>query len=296
MLQGVPPMDGNNMPQIIRKPHPMTVNNLNDTDIFSQGSSVDTLRAHVSALEAELITLKSKDGQLLNACREGDAPLVHSLVQAGASLDARDAEFRTPLHVAAVLGHHAVVLALVEVGATVNVADRKGRSILEAACEAGHTGIVESLLNAGALEGARASGGRALLLSCSRGHVSIVQSLLAADVPASTESAGSTALHSAAFQNSVALVFLLVDSGAQANAVDQFGRTPLHWACHMGHIGVALALLSKGASSDVHEPDGTTPLIALQNCPVELTYEKRGGWDSTEVERLSDLMNALSSG
>lgn len=51
-----------------------------------------------------------------------------------------------------------------------------------------------------------------------------------------------------ASEGNVALVHLILDSGAEVDALDSSGETPLVRACVSGHALVAAALLDRGAS------------------------------------------------
>jgi ankyrin repeat protein len=71
-------------------------------------------------------------------------------------------------------------------------------------------------------------------------------------------------LHSAvAFgdpQKACAMARLLVENGAQVNAVQQGGWTPLHEAADKNQLETADLLLSNGADPDAANDDGLTPL------------------------------------
>lgn len=62
--------------------------------------------------------------------------------------------------------------------------------------------------------------------------------------------AGNTALHHAALLGHVAICELLLDSGADVNAVAVDGNTALHKAAQGGHAAIAQLLLARG----VHHP------------------------------------------
>jgi cytohesin len=69
-----------------------------------------------------------------------------------------------------------------------------------------------------------------------------------------------TPLHLAARAGRTALVELLLDHSADANARDYGGGTPLHAAAGEGRLEVARALLQAGARPNLLDADGHTPL------------------------------------
>jgi ankyrin repeat protein len=66
-----------------------------------------------------------------------------------------------------------------------------------------------------------------------------------------------TPLHFAA---SAAVAGLLIEGGAEVEALDWSSRSPLHWAAQFGRADVAEVLIRSGAQVDRPEADGATPL------------------------------------
>ena len=96
------------------------------------------------------------NGQLLNASRAGDVPLIRQLVAQGASPNAvtpmeKDQEFchvaMRPLHLAAAGGHLEAYQALVSLGAAVRTEAGTGETELHFAAEHGHADVVRTLLD-----------------------------------------------------------------------------------------------------------------------------------------------------
>ena len=50
--------------------------------------------------------------------------------------------------------------------------------------------------------------------------------------------AGDTPLHSASQWGREGIVRLLLENGADVNAVNQYGQSPLHYACVFGHQNI----------------------------------------------------------
>ena len=88
------------------------------------------------------------------AAAMGHEGVVHALLKAGASCDARDARARTPLHLSAAMGNsEAVVRALVAAGASLEARDADGRTPRRLAERQGHGPTVAALKAAGAEPG-----------------------------------------------------------------------------------------------------------------------------------------------
>ena len=66
-----------------------------------------------------------------------------------------------------------------------------------------------------------------------------------------------TPLH---FASNTEVAGVLIEHGAEVDALDWSGRTPLHWAAQFGLVDVADLLIQSGAGVDRQENDGSTPL------------------------------------
>ena len=66
-----------------------------------------------------------------------------------------------------------------------------------------------------------------------------------------------TPLH---FASNAEVARVLIEHGAEFEALDWSGRTPLHWAAQFGLVDVADLLIQSGAEVDRQENDGSTPL------------------------------------
>ncbi|MGL5028592.1 MAG: ankyrin repeat domain-containing protein [Wolbachia pipientis] len=73
-----------------------------------------------------------------------------------------------------------------------------------------------------------------------------------------------TPLHAATLSGKREVVELLIGEGAHIDAIDDNGNTPLSWAAEHSQKGVIESLLEKGANIDVIDGDGNTPL----NCVI----------------------------
>lgn len=77
---------------------------------------------------------------------------------------------------------------------------------------------------------------------------------------ASRSSEGDSPLHVLAWRSDVEGVELLIEAGADPNAVGDMDETPLHAAIHCRCVPVAAALLRAGARADIRSEFGVTPL------------------------------------
>lgn len=96
----------------------------------------------------------------------------------------------------------------------------------------------------------------------------LIRGLQSGDPAAAYSYDGWTALHLAAFFGHTAAARILLEAGADVNAVSRnsLANTPLHAATAGKHVDVAVLLLDSGASGRAVDAGGYTPLqIAVQN-------------------------------
>jgi uncharacterized protein len=176
---------------------------------------------------------ESIHAKLQRSVAEGNLPQVQKLLGLGANPNAvpelSAIDQRTPLVLAAGTGQLPILRALIAGGADVN----------------------------------QLSCGITPLLAATRdswsGRFDVVMALLTngADV-AVQDQTQATALHGAARSRDVALVQLLIDSGAALDAIDATGYTPIARAVEASNAPVTLALAKAGAMPDV---EGAIPLV-----------------------------------
>jgi ankyrin repeat protein len=136
---------------------------------------------------------------LLQAIRAQDLPEVESITIRGGNLEIFDAEQRTPIIHAAVVGNSDIVELLTKNRAKVNHRDKQGNTALFYAAGSGHIDVMEVLLE---------YGGK----------------------PDLDNKQGQTPLITAAAKGQISAVQLLLDRKADATHRDYTGRSALMWA------------------------------------------------------------------
>ncbi|XP_019240069.1 PREDICTED: GA-binding protein subunit beta-2 [Nicotiana attenuata] len=115
---------------------------------------------------------------LLEAARYDDLDDVTSLASSGVSLDSKDSEGRTALHMASANGHCGIVEYLIRNGADVNASNMEKNTPLHWACLNGHIEVVKSLILAGASVSALNSHERTPIdEAVSRGKMNIIDAI-----------------------------------------------------------------------------------------------------------------------
>lgn len=137
---------------------------------------------------------------------------VRLLLSAGANMEARDYQDRTPVHIALAGGRAGSAELLLRAGARTDVVDKRGAHLLHLAAATGNRPVVEQLLAEGADGNVR-------------------------------NEDGCTPLHWAAWRGEPELVGLLLRAGARPDVQDRNGATPLFYAAAWGGTPVLDALL-----------------------------------------------------
>jgi ankyrin repeat protein len=182
-----------------------------------------------------------------------DVPIADLLLRSGAKVNATNDYGVPPISLAATNGSASMVRRLLQSGADPNASVPTGETVLMTASRVGSLDVVYALLQAGASPNVAqlSKGQTALMWSIAEQHMEIARVLLAAgaDVEARTV-AGSTPLMFAAREGNVELARLLLDAGARVNESATDGSTPLLIATVRGHAALAMFLLERGAAPE----------------------------------------------
>ncbi|XP_078532364.1 poly [ADP-ribose] polymerase tankyrase-1 isoform X5 [Lissotriton helveticus] len=235
-------------------------------------------QSHETALHCSVASLHPKRKQITEL-----------LLRKGASVNEKNKDLMTPLHVAAERAHNDVLEVLHKHGAKMNTLDTLGQTALHRAALGGHLQTCRLLLSYGSdpsiisLQGFTAAqmGNEAVqqilnestpvrtsdvdyrLLEASKaGDLETVKQLCSPQNVNCRDLEGrhSTPLHFAAGYNRISVVEYLLHHGADVHAKDKGGLVPLHNACSYGHYEVAELLVRHGASVNVADLWKFTPL------------------------------------
>jgi ankyrin repeat protein len=199
------------------------------------------------------------------AAWRGSAAKAALLLDGGAKVDAPDTRTgATPLNEAAFRGHLEVVELLLARGADASIKDHAGFSPIENAVRQHQPGVLRVLLGNG--KNAEPAN-RLMEMAVRRGYADSVEVLLDAGAGIDARSAsGSTALYDAALAGNGAMVSLLVNRGAEVNAVETgSGTTPLYAAAALGREEAVAILLLGGANPNLVGKEGGSPLHAAES-------------------------------
>src|SRR6185437_291026 len=207
---------------------------------------------------------------LFSASDKGCLDLVKRLIEAGASVEARDRLGAKPLARAAAAGEPEIVALLLDHGAPIDAQSLDGSTALTQAAEAGRLPVVRLLVERGAqvnLPGR--TGITALSAAAYMGSLPIVQFLMekGAD-PKVIDTTQKTAIVYAAARGFFPVVRLLLDHGIDVNAKYGNDLTALMWAAgYSAEAGVSdvaevmTLLIERGARLDEQDNRGRTALM-----------------------------------
>ncbi|XP_071659333.1 B-cell lymphoma 3 protein-like [Patagioenas fasciata] len=199
--------------------------------------------------------------------------LVGLFLQGGRDLDVYNRMRQTPLHLAVITSQPALVRLLVSHGASPSAPDRLGRSAAHLACEAASPRCLRELLRGGRgldLQARNYEGLTPLHVAVGSGAPESVRLLLdhGADVDAVDIKSGRSPLLHAVERNSLEMAELLIQRGARVNAQCYAGCTALHAAAGRALPGLLRLLLRNGADTGVRNGHNETPLALAGSAQV----------------------------
>ena len=250
---------------------------------------------------------------LLEASDCSTRNIVHSLLQYDADIEATDSNGQTPLYKAAVRGSTSITKLLLQEGARFDAIMPDGQSALCKAAGRGHSGAVRHLLRYGAdpTVGQGRHGETMIYKAAWFGDFDVVRLLLDYGIDCNLPNAprmtgyrnvyeqvlhgvaagtrkshsmmnawGKRALHAAAYRGHEDVVQLLLENGAEVDAVGNDGETAVYLAGHEHKGGVVKLLLRAGAKMKTEKYDPVLAVLNEQN-------EERGGPQEV-VQRFND--------
>jgi uncharacterized protein len=245
------------MPTPIRTPRPFTVLRHAVTTAFAALGLV-LLTAPLSPAGAQVppsATEAAAYTGLHAAAHRGDLAAIETLGASAAAREARDAQGRTPLHVATFARQAEAVRALIRLGANTAALESGRYDAVTIAAVADDEATLRVLLQGGASAKLVTSryDGTALIAAAHLGHDGVVRQLIAAGAPLDHVNN----LHWTALIESIVLgdggkrhqatLKALLDVGASTRLADRQGRTPLQLARERGYQEMVRLLEAAGA-------------------------------------------------
>ena len=210
---------------------------------------------------------------LLAATRDswhGRPEAVMTLLANGADARAADPDGNTPLHHAARSTDPAVAALLLDAGAQVDALNAEGFSALAIACGSGNWRLARFLIEHGARP--EPAGGQPALLAAVAGDDDPGGAQLLLRHKARVDARGEgqrTALMQACAAGNAEVVALLLDAGADRNAHDAAAMTPLLEAAAHGHTAVVQRLAAAKADPKAVDGQGRNAIVLAVQAGAE---------------------------
>ncbi|KAJ9461559.1 Ankyrin repeat [Diplonema papillatum] len=238
---------------------------------FDQKDMVRLLIEHHASVQRKSVA----HGTLLHqSITNGTVDITKSLIAGGASVHARDAQDRTPLHNAVLKNCEETVTVLLARDSLVDSQESAhGYAPLHIAAESNACAIADALIGKKAsLEPRDHTCRTPLHLAALSGAVEVMASLIRHGAAVNTvDILDRTPLHIACEAARPGAVKLLLEHGADVSLPDRHKWSALHVASHAGSVACAELLIAAGAH--LNEPDyrNRTPLIlASEACKVDM--------------------------
>ena len=263
----------------------------------------------------QLLTMKLTDTSIYFKVESSFLYLLLRLLTES-QVDEEDREGNTLLHIAADVGQVQVVQMLVQCGASVLTRNKAGLTPPQLAATRRHQGQGRSRVS-------DTRSWKCFQAACRKGDVNTVKSLLCHDITVCDRgTGGATGLHLASQSGHTHVTSLLIDLGAEVNAVNSLRQTPLHLACMGRQLEIVALLVERGADVVTQDSTGQTALHAacergeveiatllLQHNAVVHTHNKaghtpfvvaclQGHWDLAELllSHQSDINGPVCAG
>ncbi|XP_067874576.1 uncharacterized protein bcl3 [Heterodontus francisci] len=232
------------------------------------------------ASDIAMATRQDEDGDtpLHIAVVQEDVKMIEKLIQllllGKKDLDIYNNLRQTPLHLAVITKQSNIVRQLVNNGASRVLLDRNGQTAVHLASEHGSLACLQSLLGSGRenvdLEIRNYDGYTPLHVAVNSRHKELVALLLdqGADVDAVDIKSGRTPLVHSVENNYMDMVNLLLQHGANVNLQTYSGNTALHSSSGRGLMEIVKALLKNGADSSIKNCHNDTSLMVAKNKKV----------------------------
>ncbi len=162
------------------------------------------------------------------------------------------------------LGCVSVVAQLLEAGASVRARDRAGNTPFMLAASKGHDAIVDFLLENGADPGqTNLSGSNALIMAVTHNRRKTARRLLALGLDVNVaDNKSITPLVAAAYNGNQRMLELLLEAGADSTTIDVYGKSAIVYAAGRGYLEIVKRLFEHSDKTDANTRYGNN-LTAL---------------------------------
>ncbi|XP_046547545.1 serine/threonine-protein phosphatase 6 regulatory ankyrin repeat subunit A-like, partial [Haliotis rubra] len=221
-------------------------NGINILHVACIGGHVDIVKYVLSQKVAD-INSRGQYGRtpVMLAAEMGHREVFDLLVREGADYG------RTPVMKAAEMGHREVFDLLVKEGADVSLVDDNRNNILHVACIEGHVDMVKYVLSqkVADINSHGQYGGTPVMVAAKRGHIDVFDLLVREGANVSlVDDNRDNILHVACIGGHVDMVkYVLSQNVADINSQGQYGGTPVMVVAEMGHREVFDVLVKEGA-------------------------------------------------
>lgn len=215
---------------------------------------------------AMIVSRREYKGSIARAVSDGDLDAVRDLISGGASVNEREDDKTTPLHIAVEDGNVEIVRLLIDFGAKMNARDEEKRTPLMLIDGDATLELVDLLLRGGARINVTAEDGTTPLMSAASGaSAEVMQRLIdaGAEINARNED-GDTPLMLAAASDDLESVRTLLNAGAEVNTKNDADETALDHASNDDVIDLLKSFGATGKPKDYEEP-----AVADDNQPAE---------------------------
>lgn len=247
-----------------------------DKDLISTAREVIKERdiERLKTLLSKISTATIKSSFLVHtACEAGLIPAVEHLLSGDlATLEDRDSNGNTPLHIACQCGHVQLIDTFIT-QFNITSLNNEGQSLIHIATNSTQLEVIQLLVSKGFSPDTYTGtdGLNCLHLACKQGHMSIVRYLLheckmnpkVTTRPTETKPGGQQPVHFAALHGHLELLMYLVEEkGCDPNAEDGSGKTPTLLAGESGKIEVMKYLVEDKKCDSSHLAKGSGKVAA----------------------------------